>query len=403
MVAPDLIGFGLSERSQRFSYSLPDHTAALKSLLDHVVPPGSRPVRLVVHDYGGPVGLPLLLDEPQRFSALVLMNTFLWPLSIDPDFKRNQWMLRGPLMRWLYRRWNFSARVMVSASWGTRTPLSRERHQRFLRMFPDAESRIGTLGFLRATYATDEYIESLWQKRAALVFHALGPQVAGDGASGRANGGATHGVPASRHRADGGTGDSAVYEPPLGTVGNIEGPLEACAGAVLRYSVSPVAGAGAYIWDGPPGTLVNGEEVPQTVLAPGGSLVEVTIPSQSGTLCVQAANSCKQNPPCTGTLNFTVISDTYRPQIMLDSVQGLSCTESVAQDLGVLVLADAADVCGCVSAEQGSLQGTHIGRPSSAAPCTAQRSGGTDEHQQEGTAKARIEFWQEPPAMYSTA
>lgn len=168
VVAPDLIGFGLSERSQRFSYSLPDHTAALKSLLDHVVPPGSRPVRLVVHDYGGPVGLPLLLDEPQRFSALVLMNTFLWPLSIDPDFKRNQWMLRGPLMRWLYRRWNFSARVMVSASWGTRTPLSRERHQRFLRMFPDAESRIGTLGFLRATYATDEYIESLWQKRAAL-------------------------------------------------------------------------------------------------------------------------------------------------------------------------------------------------------------------------------------------
>ncbi|MBL7780426.1 MAG: gliding motility-associated C-terminal domain-containing protein [Saprospiraceae bacterium] len=127
------------------------------------------------------------------------------------------------------------------------------------------------------------------------------------------------------------TPDSAVYEPPLGTVGNIEGPLEACAGAILRYSVSPVAGAGAYIWDGPPGTLVNGEPVPQTVLAPGGSLVEVTIPPQSGTLCVQAANSCKQNPPCTGTLDFTVISDTYRPQIALDSVQGLSCTESVAR------------------------------------------------------------------------
>ena len=64
------------------------------------------------------------------------------------------------------------------------------------------------------------------------------------------------------------TPDSAVYEPPLGTVGNIEGPLEACAGAVLRYSVSPVAGAGAYIWDGPPGTLVNGEEVPKPFWRP---------------------------------------------------------------------------------------------------------------------------------------
>src|SRR5690349_13642268 len=67
VVAPDMIGFGLSDRSQTFSYDLPDHTATLKALLDHVAPVRSKPVRLVVHDYGGPVGLPLLLDEPQRF------------------------------------------------------------------------------------------------------------------------------------------------------------------------------------------------------------------------------------------------------------------------------------------------------------------------------------------------
>ncbi len=127
------------------------------------------------------------------------------------------------------------------------------------------------------------------------------------------------------------TPDSAVYEPPLANVGAIEGPIEACAGAVLRYSVSPVSGAGAYIWDGPPGTLINGDSVPQTVLAPMGNLVEITIGSQSGTICVQAANSCKRNAPCTGSLNYTVIPDTYRPQIALDSIQGLSCTETVAQ------------------------------------------------------------------------
>lgn len=125
--------------------------------------------------------------------------------------------------------------------------------------------------------------------------------------------------------------DSAVYEPPLGTVGAIDGPLEACAGAVLQYAVSPVSGAGAYIWDGPPGTLVNGEPVPQAVQAPGGSVVEITIGSQSGTLCVQAANSCKRNAPCTGSLDVAVIPDTFRPMIALDSVQGLSCTETVAR------------------------------------------------------------------------
>lgn len=173
VVAPDLLGFGLSERSQTFSYSLPDHTGVLKALLDHVAPPGAPPVRLVVHDYGGPVGLPLLLDEPQRFSSLVLMNTFLWPLAIDPNFKRQLPLIKSGLLRFFYRRLNFSARVMVKASWGKKTPLSRERHLRFMRMFPDAESRIGTLGFLRATYATDAYMESLWAKRAALCGRPL--------------------------------------------------------------------------------------------------------------------------------------------------------------------------------------------------------------------------------------
>jgi hypothetical protein len=119
--------------------------------------------------------------------------------------------------------------------------------------------------------------------------------------------------------------ENAVYEPPLGIVGDITGPTVVCPGAVMQYSVSPVSGAGAYIWDGPPGTLVNGEPAPQAVLAPTGNVVEITISPQGGPICVQAANSCKRNPPCTGSLDLTLLPDSARPQISLDSVQGLSC------------------------------------------------------------------------------
>ncbi|MBV6438875.1 MAG: hypothetical protein EPGJADBJ_00503 [Saprospiraceae bacterium] len=125
--------------------------------------------------------------------------------------------------------------------------------------------------------------------------------------------------------------DDAVYEPPLGVVGEISGPTEACPGAVFPYSVQTVYGAGAYIWDGPPGTLVNGDSVPAVVLGQEGAAVNVTIGNQSGPICVQAANACKQNPPCSGSLYVTVLDDSHRPTIVMEKPQALNCTEDPAR------------------------------------------------------------------------
>ncbi|MBX2892374.1 MAG: gliding motility-associated C-terminal domain-containing protein [Saprospiraceae bacterium] len=127
------------------------------------------------------------------------------------------------------------------------------------------------------------------------------------------------------------TPNDAVYEPPLGMVGPISGPTEACPGAVFPYFVAAVQGAGAYIWDGPPGTLVNGEPVPAVVLGPAGSLVDITIGDQSGPICVQAANSCKRNPPCASSLNITVLPDSYRPTLTMEKPQTLNCTNEPAE------------------------------------------------------------------------
>jgi len=122
----------------------------------------------------------------------------------------------------------------------------------------------------------------------------------------------------------------AVYEPPLGMVGDISGPLSGCPGAVFAYTVQPVAGAGGYIWDGPPGTLVNGEPAPFFAAAPTGRQVSITLGSQSGNICVRAANSCRQNPPCASSLAVGILGDEYRPNIVLDSVQELFCDQPIS-------------------------------------------------------------------------
>ncbi len=120
----------------------------------------------------------------------------------------------------------------------------------------------------------------------------------------------------------------AVYEPPLGVVGAISGPIRGCPGAVFTYSVLPVAGAGGYIWDGPPGTLVNGDSVPVYVVGMPGTQVQITLGSQSGNICAQAANSCTRNPPCTASLAVEILGEEYRPDIILDTVQELHCDQA---------------------------------------------------------------------------
>lgn len=125
----------------------------------------------------------------------------------------------------------------------------------------------------------------------------------------------------------------AVYEPPMGTVqANIVGKAEGCPGAVFTYAVPPVFGAGAYVWDGPTGTLVNGQPVPATVpAAQQGNTVEVTLGTQSGNLCVQAANACRANPPCSGTIFINILDDSHRPVLSADTAVGIGCTDGTAR------------------------------------------------------------------------
>jgi haloalkane dehalogenase len=75
-VVPDQVGFGRSDKPARrdwYSYDrLVDSFAAHLDALD------LEPVTLVVHDWGGIVGLRWAVEHPERVARLVLLNTALW-------------------------------------------------------------------------------------------------------------------------------------------------------------------------------------------------------------------------------------------------------------------------------------------------------------------------------------
>jgi haloalkane dehalogenase len=73
VVAPDLIGFGLSEKpSDPDAYTIEGHVEDLSALIEAL---DLRRITLVVHDWGGPIGLGAALRHPDRIRALVVINT----------------------------------------------------------------------------------------------------------------------------------------------------------------------------------------------------------------------------------------------------------------------------------------------------------------------------------------
>jgi haloalkane dehalogenase len=100
---------------------------------------------------------------------LVLLNTWMWSFDDDPDMRRKGRMAGGAFGRFLYRRFNFSLRVLLPHAYGDRRKLTPAIHKQYLAPFPDAASRGRVLWPLaRALLGSGAHFDSLWRRRAAL-------------------------------------------------------------------------------------------------------------------------------------------------------------------------------------------------------------------------------------------
>lgn len=75
-LAPDLPGFGRSDKPVDVGwYSYDRHTASMAAMLDEL---DVRDATAVVHDWGGPIGLRLATEHPDRIARLVILDTGLF-------------------------------------------------------------------------------------------------------------------------------------------------------------------------------------------------------------------------------------------------------------------------------------------------------------------------------------
>jgi len=163
-IAPDLVGFGLSGRPSSFAYTPEAHAHALAEFVDRL---GLERFTLVVHDFGGPVGLPLALDGVGRVSRLVIMNTWMWP---DEEMQRAGRLMGGSIGRLLYRYANASLRLIMPRAYGDRKRLTPEIHRQYLEPFRNRNDRVLVLHALaKSLLGSQEFYADSWRRANRLA------------------------------------------------------------------------------------------------------------------------------------------------------------------------------------------------------------------------------------------
>jgi pimeloyl-ACP methyl ester carboxylesterase len=94
-IVPDHIGMGLSDRpgEDRYRYTLKSRVDDLEKLLEKQAPSG--PVTLVLHDWGGMIGMGWAVRHPERVKAIVAFNTACFRLPPEKNFPGLLRIMRG--------------------------------------------------------------------------------------------------------------------------------------------------------------------------------------------------------------------------------------------------------------------------------------------------------------------
>ncbi len=143
VIAPDHIGCGLSEKPQRYAYTLSTHIDNLERLIDHL---GLDEVTLAVHDWGGAIGLGWAMRRPEQARRFVLFNTAAFLGGPTPwRIKFCRWPKIGELV---VRGFNGFARAGTRIA-PTRRRMTGEVRRGYLLPYDSYANRVAILGFVR--------------------------------------------------------------------------------------------------------------------------------------------------------------------------------------------------------------------------------------------------------------
>lgn len=164
-IAPDMIGFGLSEKPMEYSYLPKEQAGNIDLFLESL---SLENITMVVGDWGGPVGLSYALNHPEKIKNIVITNTWLWSVRNEWHFQAFSKFTGGPVGRWLIRHRNFFADTIIRYAFGDKSKLTPSIHAHYLMPLARPDERKGCWVFPQQIIGSSEWLQSLWDRRGLL-------------------------------------------------------------------------------------------------------------------------------------------------------------------------------------------------------------------------------------------
>jgi len=178
-VVPDHIGCGLSDKPQEYNYTLSQHIDNLAALVDHL---NLDHLTLVMHDWGGSIGMGLAVRAPEKIKRLIFFNTAAF-ISDRIPFSIN--LCRNPVIGPLaILKFNLFARMATSWACKQTNRMVGKVRKGYLAPYNSPQNRIANLRFVQdipltpdiPSYPVVEHIESqlgYFRDRPAMIIWGM--------------------------------------------------------------------------------------------------------------------------------------------------------------------------------------------------------------------------------------
>jgi len=155
-VVPDYPGFGLSVHPDGSYRNTPaEHAKVIAELVEHL---DLQDAVVMGQDWGGPIGMDVASRLPDRFTGLVMGNTWYWPAE-GMSQKAFSLVMGSPPMRALIVRRNFFVTTLMKRM--LQAKLSSEEFDHYVKVVPTPQSRAGIAEFPRQIRAAGPWLAEL--------------------------------------------------------------------------------------------------------------------------------------------------------------------------------------------------------------------------------------------------
>jgi len=169
-IAVDNLGFGLSDKPYDCDYLPSLHAQNLDKLIKCLE---LKNIIMMVHDWGGPIGLSYAYNYPNNVKKIIMFNTWSWPVNTDKYYERFSRFMGGPIGRFLIKNFNIFVHIVMKKATANKAVLTNDVMKHYSKPLEKRRERKACWTFPKQIIESTAWLEEIWSKSNNIVNHPV--------------------------------------------------------------------------------------------------------------------------------------------------------------------------------------------------------------------------------------